>query len=64
VEYSNDCVLALLPRSIVAEWADSDQVTIEGEGRVRVLVEKDFQCLHGIVERDPDAWPNPMAREE
>jgi hypothetical protein len=24
------------------------------------LVEKDFQCLHGGEERDPDAFPNPL----
>ena len=25
-----------------------------------ILIEKDFQCLHGDEARDPDAYPNPL----
>lgn len=61
VEYLADCVRVLLPGACVLAWAESDQVSIAGHGPVQVLVEKDFQCLHGPDRRDPDAWPNPLA---
>jgi len=61
VEYAADCVRVLLPAPCVLAWAESDEVTIAGHGRVRVLVEKDFQCLHGPERWDRDAWPNPRA---
>ena len=49
-----------LPWETAHAWANSDQVGIEGEqdlgadGRLSILVEKDFQCMHG--ELDPDAF--------
>ena len=61
VEYRADCVRVLLPGSRVLAWAESDEASIAGHGRVQVLVEKDFQCLHGPDRLDPDAWPNPLA---
>jgi hypothetical protein len=63
VEYAADCVRVLLPYACVSAWAESDEVAIVGHGQVRVLVEKDFQCLHGRDRRDPDAWPNPLAEQ-
>ena len=53
--YRAPCVLA---------WAESDQVSIVSNGQVQVLVEKDFQCLHGADRREPDAWPNPLAEPQ
>jgi hypothetical protein len=52
VEYAADCLRVLLPAPSVLAWAESDQVCIAnhggaGHGRVQVLVEKDFPCLHG-----------------
>src|SRR5919197_5338096 len=37
-----------VPAKTVMEWADSDQVGIEGRSQagVQLLIEKDFQCLH------------------
>ena len=64
VEYTADCVGVLLPRPCVLAWAESDQASIAGHGRVKVLVEKDFQCLHGPDRWDPDAWPNPLAEQQ
>lgn len=64
VEYTADCVRVFLPGPWVLAWAESDQVSIAGHGPVQVLVEKDFQCLHGPDRRDPDAWPNPLAEHQ
>ena len=64
VEYAADCVRVVLPHACVLAWADSDLVSIASAGRVQVLVEKDFQCLHGPDRWDPDAWPNPLAEQQ
>ena len=64
VEYTADCVRVLLPGPCVLAWAESDQVSITRDGRVQVLVEKDFQCLHQPDRLDPDAWPNPLAEHQ
>lgn len=62
VTYIGDAVRVTLPLEIAKVWAESNQVGIEGQdGPVRILIEKDFQCLHQPVDRDPDAFPNPSA---
>jgi hypothetical protein len=61
VDFEGDSICVLLPASVVAAWAGTSQVTIEGHSQsgAHVLVEKDFQCLHQSSERDPEAYPNP-----
>lgn len=51
-----------VPANVVAEWARTDQVSIEGGAQtgVQLLIEKDFQCLHKSGEGDPDAYPHPL----
>jgi hypothetical protein len=63
VDYLDDTVFVVLPTPVVTQWATSEQVSIEGprNSGVQILVEKDFQCLHKPSERDPDAYPNPLA---
>ena len=63
VDYLDDSIFVSLLGAVLAEWAGSNQVSIEGppNSGVRILVEKDFQCLHKPAERDPDAYPNPLA---
>ncbi len=55
-----------LPAAQAREWASSTRVGLEGEQPVgggeplRILVEKDFACLHPRKgEDDRDAYPNP-----
>ena len=62
-DYLDDSIFVSLPSRVVTKWAESEQVGIEGprESGVQILVEKDFQCLHKPEERDPDAYPNPLA---
>ena len=63
VDYLYDTIFVSLPGSAVAGWAGSNQLSIEGppNSGVRILVEKDIQCLHKLEERDPDCYPNPLA---
>jgi hypothetical protein len=51
-----------LPRARAKQWVLSDEAGIEGSsGPLRVLVEKDFQCIHRASEEDVDSFPNPLA---
>lgn len=62
VSYEGDSISVVLPRAVANSWAEGDSVTIEGScSGVKILVEKDFQCLHNSAERDPEAYPNPLA---
>jgi hypothetical protein len=63
VDFLDDSIFVVLPSPIVTKWAGSSQVTIEGppDSGIQILVEKDFQCLHKPADRDPEAYPNPLA---
>ena len=63
VSYGGDSIRVELPGTLVSAWAsDSSEITMEGsDSGVHILVEKDFHCLHQSVDRDPEAFPNPLA---
>jgi hypothetical protein len=55
-------IVVQVPAGIAQRWIESDQTGIEGgNGTLKVLIEKDFQCLHAATEEDRDAFPNPLA---
>jgi len=62
--YKNGELRVQIPTVQGMQWATGDSVGISGEqplspGKsLSILIEKDFQCLHGDV--DPKAYPNPM----
>jgi len=56
-----------VPRSIIREWAGTDQVSIHArqptgdDGDLRILIEKDFECVDAPPdESQEDAFPNPQ----
>lgn len=59
------CISLFLPSTVVAAWAESELVSIEGVQKIEggrelaILVEKDFECLHSLKEGNCDAFPNP-----
>jgi hypothetical protein len=63
------CMLKIaVPEGFGRQWALGKEVAMEGgvsgtDGiRIHVLVEKDFQCLHGEEAEDrADCYPNPLA---
>ena len=55
-----DVSAALTDRTRVWLSAISGDQPLESGKRLSILIEKDFQCLHGDVARDPDAYPNPL----
>ncbi len=63
--YKNDELRVQIPTRSGMEWATGEGVGISGEqplgsgNNLAILIEKDFQCLHGEI--DPKAYRNPMA---
>ena len=64
--FAGQVVSIALPAATVRRWASSEEVSIEGEQpidgdeRLRILVEKDFACLQPRVgEDESDMFPNP-----
>ena len=57
-------IRVIVPKPLAREWADSDQTGIEAStGTLKLLIEKDFQCLHRQPEPGEDSFPNPLANE-
>ena len=61
-------ITVFVPVDIANSWCESEQVgfensyQIEGEEPLRILIEKDFQCLKPRPEEDEsDNFPNPQA---
>jgi hypothetical protein len=62
--FNDGNIRVMIPRSIAKEWIGSDQTGIEAStGTLKVLIEKDFQCLHREPEPGEDSFPNPLANE-
>ena len=69
--FDNGRIEISMPREIIPEWADTDLVTLyteqelPGDGKLEILVEKDFSCLepghHRNCEDDQDTYPHPSA---
>lgn len=65
-KFRDDELRVVLPESVVREWADSAQVSIDADqeiddgGVLGILVEKDFRCLSPREgEDESDLFPHP-----
>jgi len=64
--FQNGWLRIQVPAAVGTEWFTTDRVGISAEQalesgkQLSILIEKDFQCLHGDEQRDPDAFPNPL----
>jgi len=62
--FEGEQISVLLPELAAKDWIESDRPGIESICKsLRVLVEKDFQCLHRPGEEEPDSFPNPLAEK-
>lgn len=67
LDFDGGRILVRLPTPVAETWTRSDRVAIEAEiptvsGRLRLLLEKDFQCLHREPTGDVgDYFPHPEA---
>lgn len=56
-------VLVRVSNALALELCDTDRVGIdESAGEVRILIEKDWQCLAPRDEDESDAFPHPRAK--
>jgi hypothetical protein len=59
-------ILVRVPTRDATRWTSTDEVGIEGyqpigdAAGLRILIEKDFACLHGTQEQNADSFPNPL----
>jgi hypothetical protein len=53
-----------IPAARAASWAGSDETGVSStSGTLRILIQKDFQCVHPQSEDDTDSFQNPLAKE-
>jgi hypothetical protein len=62
--FAGDQLCVQVPSAMAQQWAQSEQVGLHtsqetGEGRLEILVEKDFECLDGENVSDEEFYPNP-----
>ena len=68
--YEEERIRVTLPRAVAERWQEPDEVSIRGEQelpggeRLKILVEKDFQCLVPREDEDQSGlFPNPDKSE-
>lgn len=60
--FEENAIRVKLPRTEVKQWIETNQTGIEVTlGALKVLVEKDFKCMHRDGPEDADSFPNPLA---
>jgi hypothetical protein len=65
--FSEGRLVVTVPAQSIAQWTATDQVGINdvymfGEDELKVLIEKDFECLNPSAgEPQIDAFPHPLA---
>ncbi len=60
--FLNGWITISVPEKIAREWAAGNEVGIRGSFRgVSVLIEKDWNCLHGDEPQNQDRFPRPAA---
>lgn len=65
-EFTGERIVVRVPGGVAREWSSSEQVGIEasqpapGGDSLRILIEKDFECLNAPPEESQDgAYPHP-----
>ena len=55
-------ITLFVPHTMIDRLANTDEVGFENEqGKLFLLVEKDFTCLDNVAEDQSDNYPNPLA---
>jgi hypothetical protein len=57
-------ITLFVPHTMIDKLANTDEVGFENEqGKLFLLVEKDFTCLDNVEEDQSDNYPNPLAEK-
>ncbi len=63
VTFDGSHLVVTVPDAVAMDFCDSERVGFEQTNQgIRVLVEKDWQCLAARDEDDADAFPHPSAK--
>jgi hypothetical protein len=66
VKFDGTTIGIELPFDEVTRWASTEQVGMESNLRIdeqnslRLLIEKDFECLHARTDEADDSFPHPL----
>ncbi|MFI5163569.1 MAG: DUF7009 family protein [Sphingobacteriales bacterium] len=62
--FDDNKITLFVPHTMIDQLASTDEVGFENEqGKLFLLVEKDFTCLDIIDEDQSDNYPNPLAEK-
>ena len=62
--YNDNRITLFVPHTMMEQLANTDEVGFEsGQGKLYLLVEKDFTCLDNVTEDQGDNYPNPLAEK-
>jgi len=60
--FNENKITLFVPHTMIDQLAKTDEVGFENEqGKLFLLVEKDFTCLDNVAEDQSDNYPNPLA---
>lgn len=63
--FSDGEVTLRMPSVMIETLADTDKVGFENmQGKLHLLVEKDFTCLENVTEDQSDNYPNPLRQHD
>ena len=63
--FHDNRITLFVPHSMMEQLGNTDEVGFEsGQGKLFLLVEKDFTCLDNVAEDQNDNYPNPLAEKE
>ena len=63
--YINNKITMCMSHQMIAELMHTDKVGFENtDGKLHLLVEKDFVCLDEVAEDQSDNYPNPLAKQK
>jgi hypothetical protein len=64
VTFSNNAITLFMPEFMMQDWENEDRIGFEShDGKVHLLVEKDFTCLDKVNEDQSNNYPNPLAEK-
>jgi hypothetical protein len=62
--FQKNIITLFVPHIMINQLANTDEVGFENEqGKLFLLVEKDFTCLDNVAEDQSDNYPNPLAEK-
>jgi len=60
--FHENTITLFVPHTMIDQLANTDEIGFENEqGKLYLLVDKDFTCLDNVAEDQGDNFPNPLA---